>query len=435
MPWAEARPPGASSPPDQLEPGRDVAPLVGAAHLQLDAVLAVEGAEVGGLERHVAELGEREAALEPDLDRVLGEHVRDREVLADVAQVVDQRPLPSQSSLSPSALRRAGREVQEALQLAASRHVADERLASRLRSMSAPTGADHPVPPPTRRAACRAAGAGPARRSGSGGRCGASRPSDRSRCRRRSAPVRQRAAPEARRGPRGGSAPAQLGRAGPPGRSAVALDVIGASLRRRRPSRVRPGASIGRPSACMVSFRPQCKPASPGGSALAECGRRRPRGRRIEVRRGRLPLSSSCPARAGRGRTSVGRGLLVPREGPARSQGSAREDRLRPADRRVRPNGGRAGPLGSDRRTLVTFDQDPARARRRHDGHRGQDVLGELRLRPRWLLSPPSTRPRQRPRRLDDHPAARPRAPPALRAPSTARSTSARSRRSSSRSA
>ena len=46
--------------------------------------------EVGRLQQHVAELGEREPRLEPHLDGVLGEHVRHREVLADVAQEVEQ---------------------------------------------------------------------------------------------------------------------------------------------------------------------------------------------------------------------------------------------------------------------------------------------------------------------------------------------------------
>ena len=45
-------------------------------------LLAVEGREVERLEGHVAELGERQPALEALLDRVLGQHVRDREVLA-----------------------------------------------------------------------------------------------------------------------------------------------------------------------------------------------------------------------------------------------------------------------------------------------------------------------------------------------------------------
>ncbi len=76
-------------------------------------------------------------------------------------------------------------------------------------------------------------------------------------------------------------------------------------------------------------------------------------------------------------------------------QGPAREARRRP------PDGGHVRP-------------DPARPRRRDDVRRGQDVLGELRLRPRRLrLRRHRHRQRQRPRRLDDHPAARARAPPA----------------------
>ena len=62
----------------------------GAAHLQLDAHRPVQVLEVGRLQEHVAELGERQAAVEPHLDGVLGEHVRDREVLPDVAQELDQ---------------------------------------------------------------------------------------------------------------------------------------------------------------------------------------------------------------------------------------------------------------------------------------------------------------------------------------------------------
>ena len=46
---------------DQVDAGDDVAPLVGAAGLQLDAVVLVQVAEVVGLQQHVAELGERDA--------------------------------------------------------------------------------------------------------------------------------------------------------------------------------------------------------------------------------------------------------------------------------------------------------------------------------------------------------------------------------------
>ena len=48
---------------DQVDAGGDVAPLVGAAHLQLDAVRGVEVPEVVGLQQHVAELGVRDAGL------------------------------------------------------------------------------------------------------------------------------------------------------------------------------------------------------------------------------------------------------------------------------------------------------------------------------------------------------------------------------------
>src|SRR6266545_4284868 len=74
------------APTDELQPRSDVAPLVRATHLELHAVGPVEVPEVGRLEEHVAELGVRQTALQPALDRVLGQHVRDREVLADVAQ-------------------------------------------------------------------------------------------------------------------------------------------------------------------------------------------------------------------------------------------------------------------------------------------------------------------------------------------------------------
>ena len=40
----------AGRPADQVDPGGDVAPLIGAAHLQLDAVLVVEMPEVVGLQ-------------------------------------------------------------------------------------------------------------------------------------------------------------------------------------------------------------------------------------------------------------------------------------------------------------------------------------------------------------------------------------------------
>ena len=76
---------------DQLGAAGDVAPLVGAAELQRHAVLAVEVQEVHRLQEHVAELGVADALLEPTADHVSGEHPVDREVLAHVAEEVDDR--------------------------------------------------------------------------------------------------------------------------------------------------------------------------------------------------------------------------------------------------------------------------------------------------------------------------------------------------------
>ena len=77
--------------PDQLDAAGEVAPLVGAAELQRDAVVAVEVEEVHRLEQHVAELGVADPRLEAALHDVARQHPVDREVLADVAQEVDRR--------------------------------------------------------------------------------------------------------------------------------------------------------------------------------------------------------------------------------------------------------------------------------------------------------------------------------------------------------
>ena len=92
---------------DELDAGDDVAPLVARAGLHLDTVGLVQVPEVVGLQQHVAELGVRDAVLAVDAAAhgVLGDHLVDREVLADVAEelehvigvgpvgVVDQRGL------------------------------------------------------------------------------------------------------------------------------------------------------------------------------------------------------------------------------------------------------------------------------------------------------------------------------------------------------
>ena len=77
-------------PADQLDATGEVAPLVAAAELEADAVVAVEVQVVHRLQQHVAELRVADAGLEPAAHHVTGEHPVDREVLADVAEEVDR---------------------------------------------------------------------------------------------------------------------------------------------------------------------------------------------------------------------------------------------------------------------------------------------------------------------------------------------------------
>ena len=58
-------------------------------HLEKAAVAVEQGHVVVGLQQHVAELGVRDPTGQPALDRLLGEHVVDAEVLADVPHEVD----------------------------------------------------------------------------------------------------------------------------------------------------------------------------------------------------------------------------------------------------------------------------------------------------------------------------------------------------------
>ena len=77
---------------DQVDSGREVAPLVTAACLEHTGISAAKLEVVIGLQDLVAELAVADASgLEPGADRLLGEHAADAEVLADVAQEVDRR--------------------------------------------------------------------------------------------------------------------------------------------------------------------------------------------------------------------------------------------------------------------------------------------------------------------------------------------------------
>ncbi len=75
----------------EVDPRDDVAPLVGAAHLQVALVAPRQLDEVVGLQQHVVELDERQLllALEAHLRRIHRQHPVDREVPADVAQEFD----------------------------------------------------------------------------------------------------------------------------------------------------------------------------------------------------------------------------------------------------------------------------------------------------------------------------------------------------------
>ena len=77
--------------PAELDAVDDVAPLVGAAHLQHAAVAARQLDEIVGLEDHVVEFeeGQLVLALEPELDRLHRQHAVDREMPADIAQEID----------------------------------------------------------------------------------------------------------------------------------------------------------------------------------------------------------------------------------------------------------------------------------------------------------------------------------------------------------
>ena len=68
--------------------------------------------------------------------------------------------------------------------------------------------------------------------------------------------------------------------------------------------------------------------------------------------------------------------------------------------------------FGEAKREVVTFDQIPQGPARRDDRGRGQDLLGQRRLRPgRDRVGRPELAPRRQPWRVDDHPAARPGTP------------------------
>ena len=106
--------------PDQFDAGDDVAPLVGGAGLQLDVVVLVEVTEVVGLQQHVAELGVRDAvlAVEARAHGILGDHLIDREVLADVTKELEHRDgVRPVGVVDQCRLERTGLEVEQLAEL------------------------------------------------------------------------------------------------------------------------------------------------------------------------------------------------------------------------------------------------------------------------------------------------------------------------------
>ena len=131
-------------------PVDDVAPLVGAAHLQLDVVVLAEVPEVVGLEQHVAELGVGDPvlALHAVPDRVLGHHLVDGHVLADVTEEVEHSDRGGPVGVvDQGGLQWPGLEVQQALELHLDgRDVVVERVPVEQVALLAATAgvADHP---------------------------------------------------------------------------------------------------------------------------------------------------------------------------------------------------------------------------------------------------------------------------------------------------
>ena len=101
----------------------DVAPLVRTTELQRAVMGLVEVQKVVRLQEHVRELGVRNAdigAIETALDRVLGNHLINREVLTGIAKKVSQRNRRKPISIVQEqrlALAGRRREIKELLQL------------------------------------------------------------------------------------------------------------------------------------------------------------------------------------------------------------------------------------------------------------------------------------------------------------------------------
>ena len=75
----------------QINAHNDIAPLIGAAHLQRDTVALVQLDEIIGLQAHIVEFDEGQflLSIETHFDRVHRQHAINREVATDIAQEVN----------------------------------------------------------------------------------------------------------------------------------------------------------------------------------------------------------------------------------------------------------------------------------------------------------------------------------------------------------
>ena len=403
---------------DQLEPGGDVAPLVGATGLDLDVERPIEVQEIGRLQEHVAELGVRQAGVEAGLDRVLGQHVRDREVLADVAQELEHAHRAEPVVVVDDAgLGRAGREVEEVLELGLDRGgVGDDLGAIEQVALGRLAGwvADH-AGAPTHDHHRTAAVA-----------LDVHQPEDRDqvpRVERRPARIEPVVGPD-----RPPGQAAQRGRGSGPGAVPAIRARPAARPDRGRPSsatsqRAGPDRLSARIGGKPVHHRPYAIVAESMQTSLARRRRHRRNGGRPRGGGAASKVAIALPLFlfgtfvllglvGANGRSRDVRLLQPGARGPAQAP---RHARIRRGDGRLRSDRqDRAGPLRPGQARRGGLRPDPALADRRHDLGRGQDLLGQRRVRPAGdRLGRDRHRPRQRTRRIDHHPAARPGAPAA----------------------
>ena len=138
----EAEQPGIGQAPAQLHAVDDVAPLVGATHLQRAAMAPIQLDEIIGLENRVVELqeGERLSALQAQPRGIHGEHAVDREVTADIAQEGNVgEPRQPGIVVHHDGVARAVAEAEESLEDAADAgHVGGDPLAVEQRTRLVP---------------------------------------------------------------------------------------------------------------------------------------------------------------------------------------------------------------------------------------------------------------------------------------------------------